>query len=79
MEGLILGIGLNVNNSSFIEGLNATSLYLETNKTFDIESLLKTILERLIYNISLLKENKSNHIKIINEKNCEFYCWPYKT
>ena len=69
MEGLILGIGLNVNNSVFNEELNATSLYLETNKTFDVESLLKTIVERLIYNISLLKENKSNHIKIINENN----------
>lgn len=69
MEGLILGIGLNVNNKSFNEELNATSLFIETNKIYDIENLLKQIVDRINYNISLLKENKSKHIKIINENN----------
>ena len=69
MEGLILGIGVNVNNHSFDPNLNATSLYLESMKKYDIEKLMISIIARLLTNIELLKTGKSKHIEIINEIN----------
>ena len=69
MEGIILGIGLNVNNQSFADGLNATSMFIENNKTYDIKKLLKKIVKNIIKNINLLKKGKSKHIEIINKVN----------
>ena len=69
IEGLILGIGLNVNNKNFDSSLNATSLYLETQKEENIDSLLLEIVQQILENIELLKIGKSNHIEIINQNN----------
>jgi BirA family biotin operon repressor/biotin-[acetyl-CoA-carboxylase] ligase len=69
MDGLILGIGLNVNNKSFDASLNATSLYIESNKEEDIELLLNEILQTLFLNIELLKKGLSTHIEFINKNN----------
>ena len=69
MEGLILGIGININNESFSSNLNATSLYLETNKKEDIKSILFEVLESILLHIDNLKSGKSDHINIINEYN----------
>ena len=69
MDGLILGIGLNVNNKSFDPSLNATSLYIESNKEEDIELLLNEILQTLFLNIELLKKGLSTHIEFINKNN----------
>ncbi len=72
IDGLILGIGLNVNNSSFDSSINATSIYLETNTKEDIYNLLVEITNQIIFNIDLLKEGKSKHIEIINQNNYLF-------
>ena len=69
MEGLILGIGININNESFPSNLNATSLYLETSKKEDIKSILFEVLESILLHIDNLKSGKSDHINIINEYN----------
>lgn len=69
MEGLILGIGININNTDFDSSLNATSLKIETNKHYDLELILNSILSQIIYNIDLLKQGKSHHIEIINKYN----------
>lgn len=69
MEGLILGIGLNVNNSSFEESLQATSIFIESNTKYDIEKILIEIISTLFSNIELLKNGNSKHIEIINENN----------
>lgn len=79
MEGLILGIGINVNNTNFNDSLNATSMFLETNKTFDIELLLKDIVDKLFSNIQSLKDGQSNHIEIINKYNFLFNKTAYAT
>ena len=46
-EALIIGIGLNVNIETFPAELNATSLKLETSKTWDLATLLQAILAEL--------------------------------
>ena len=69
IDGLVLGIGLNVNNSSFNPDLNATSIFLETNIKEDIDSLLIQIVQRIFNNIELLKLGRSKHIEIINQNN----------
>ncbi|NPB07054.1 MAG: biotin--[acetyl-CoA-carboxylase] ligase [Aquificae bacterium] len=44
-SGLVVGVGLNVNQTSFPEGLNATSLKLETGRTLDRKELLLKLLK----------------------------------
>ena len=60
IDAVILGIGININIKSFNEELinKATSLYLETNKTFDIDDL-KTAL--IVYLSDLVEQIRNNH------------------
>ncbi len=46
-EFLVVGIGVNINNTSFAPEINATSLYLETGKTFVLDELVEDILKSL--------------------------------
>jgi BirA family biotin operon repressor/biotin-[acetyl-CoA-carboxylase] ligase len=60
----IIGVGINVNQSLFNAGLNATSLFLENNVLYDIKVVLEqfcSILE--LYYIKL----RNNHTKEIEE------------
>lgn len=43
ITGSVIGIGLNVNNTEFHDLPNAGSLYLATEKTFDLESVLRQV------------------------------------
>jgi BirA family biotin operon repressor/biotin-[acetyl-CoA-carboxylase] ligase len=43
ITGSVVGIGLNVNNTEFHDLPNAGSLYLATEKTFDLESVLRQV------------------------------------
>ena len=45
---LIIGCGLNINQTGFSSDLNATSLYLETNTKFDVEAVSKQCSEALV-------------------------------
>lgn len=69
IEGVVLGIGLNVNNDIFDSSVNATSIYIESQKKEDIEKLMIEIIDQIFLNIDLLKKGKSNHINIINNNN----------
>lgn len=57
LECIVVGIGLNLNNKKFEKGLNATSIYLETNKEFDRFAILDSFLKHL--DNLLLEEEKS--------------------
>ena len=46
-DSLIIGIGLNVNIEKFESGLKATSLKLETGKSFGISEILEEILTNI--------------------------------
>jgi BirA family biotin operon repressor/biotin-[acetyl-CoA-carboxylase] ligase len=46
-SALIVGVGLNVNIDEFPTGFNATSLKLQTSKTWDLDQMLKNILSEL--------------------------------
>ncbi len=71
---IILGIGINVNQSEFPPEIRdyATSLYLSTGKIYDRTELVKDILRQLEINYENL--NKSNDFKSVFErwkKRCE--------
>jgi BirA family biotin operon repressor/biotin-[acetyl-CoA-carboxylase] ligase len=59
----VVGIGLNVNQKAFDQGLqNATSLWLESSKNFELEMIVIELIKRLSYYYDLLKKNKNTQI-----------------
>ena len=64
LEYLVVGIGLNVNQKAFPDGLRrpATSLSLETNKDFNIDEIEQKLFSNIVKDLSNL-----------NEKNCLDY------
>lgn len=68
-SNVILGIGVNINNSSFPEELNATSLYLETKQKFDKKVILDSILKSIDKHLENLKVNNLDYLKIFKEHN----------
>lgn len=65
LECIVVGIGLNLNNSSFEEGLNATSIYLETKKEFDKKAILFSFLSNLDKLLESEEKNPYSFSKII--------------
>ncbi len=62
IEKSIIGIGLNINQTEFVN-LRATSLSLETGQTFDLETCLPTLVKYLGKWYEMLKEKKYIEIK----------------
>lgn len=56
IESAVIGIGLNVNQTEFINLPNATSLKNTTNKDFDLDELLVNIIDNIKEKISLLSK-----------------------
>lgn len=56
----VIGIGLNINQSDFLNLPKATSLFLETDQEFDKEMLMNKIVEKLKDYIELLPANSNN-------------------
>ena len=71
----VIGIGLNVNQTSFSSSLeNASSLKLSSNRTFDLEQLLIEILTSLKSKISLLNAKafesiETSYLNVLYKKN----------
>lgn len=63
----VVGIGLNVNQTTFHHLPNATSLHLLTNKTFDLQILLDAIVQ----NVLEMYQNYTLKKEIISEKYLE--------
>ena len=75
LEYLAVGIGLNVNQKSFPDGLRrpATSLSLEANKDFDLEEIEKKLFANIVNNLSNLKEGEyldylKDHNYLLNKR-----------
>ncbi len=56
----VIGIGLNINQSDFLNLPKATSLFLETQQEFDKEMLMNKIVEKLEEYIQMLPINSDN-------------------
>ena len=69
LDSLILGIGININNDSFPQNVNATSLYLETNKTFDKKVILKEFIENFEYLINENLNGNKTYLEIFRKNN----------
>ncbi len=54
---LVVGIGLNINQSDFKDLPKAGSLFSITGKVFDKEAILTAVLERLKLNLALLQSS----------------------
>ncbi len=75
IKGIVLGLGLNVNLPA--ETLNkidqkATSLYVIKNKTFDVENILRKILDLFFENYEKFISKGFTYIKNEYEKRCNF-------
>ena len=75
LEYLVAGIGLNVNQKVFPEGLRrpATSLSLEANKDFDINELEQKLFSNIVKDLSNLDEEAilnyfRNHNYLLNKR-----------
>jgi len=64
IQNSIIGIGLNVNQEHFPKGLdNASSLALETGKTFDLPDLFSSLLQHLEQRYQQLRSGKLSQIQ----------------
>ena len=75
LEYLVVGIGLNINQKVFPEGLRrpATSLSLETNKDFNIDEIERKLFSNIVKDISNLNEKDCldyfrNHNYLLNKR-----------
>lgn len=69
---IVIGIGINVNNKKFDEGIAdiATSLYLETGKEYERETMIKDIINEFsdLYYTFLTEQNLKSIIEEYNSK-----------
>ena len=75
LEYLVIGVGLNVNQKIFPDGLRrpATSLSLEMNKSFDIKEIEKTLFSNIVNDYVSLNEQPfleyfRNHNYLLNKR-----------
>lgn len=69
IEALIVGIGLNINQESFKNEPNATSIKQIKQRKYFIHKIRKQVYKCLKLELSLLKENKSNYLNEVRANN----------
>jgi BirA family biotin operon repressor/biotin-[acetyl-CoA-carboxylase] ligase len=65
----IIGIGLNVNETDFPNLLQASSMKLETGKTFQLDEVLDSILKNVFKNLKNISEKDFSEMKQLYENN----------
>ncbi len=64
LEASVIGVGLNVNESEF-EGLpNATSLFLATNKKYDLDVILESVSEAILSQLERISASNFETLKL---------------
>ena len=63
LQASIIGFGLNVNQTVFIDLPKASSLLLQSGRVFDLDEVLHEILNQLKLHFSLLENGKQNQLK----------------
>lgn len=71
MDNSIVGIGLNVNQVEFEQGLNATSLLSESGDVMIVKEVLETLNGKL--EARYLQLRNGNHASILSELNRNLY------
>jgi biotin-[acetyl-CoA-carboxylase] ligase BirA-like protein len=71
IDAVILGIGININIKSFNDELKnkATSLYLETNKTFNIDDLKDDLIKSLKQLVLAINSSDKGYLEVIRTNN----------
>lgn len=71
IDVVVLGIGININIKDFPNELKdkATSLYLETNKIFNIDDLKNELLKHLSLLVAMMRENDKSYLNTIRKYN----------
>ncbi len=68
LNSAVIGIGVNVNNTSFNNIPQATSMQLLTNKTFELEEVMLQIYKNIQHYLDYVTSNKENTLKQLYEK-----------
>lgn len=69
IAALIVGVGINVNETFFSSELNATSICLELGKKISVEKLKQDVYDRLFFDIDMLLNGKSDYLTVLRKNN----------
>ena len=71
INSLVLGIGININTSSFDDSIKdiATSLYRETNQKYDLDVIKKELLQCLLDVLNQILKDDNSYLGIVRQNN----------
>lgn len=71
IESLIIGVGLNVNSTTFEKEMinNPTSIYLETNKKITLEEIKNSIYNKFSNMFVEIKNNDYSYLQLVRDNN----------
>ncbi len=68
IKSSIIGVGVNVNESSFVDLPQASSMFLQTGKQFDLEMVLEKLVKKIFFNLDHLSAKNLLDYKANYEK-----------